>query len=420
MAAEARADRWTEGRRLVRWLPSIAILVPAVLSLAAWSLPVTRDGLSGYFERAPFSGWGVALLVAWYASLALVAQFAYSRGLRQGGLDGLTRVSVLEVHRVACVVGLFGTAWAYWVATGGSVSQLLELWRTQQFNTLRAGFEYGVGVPTLRYATILAAALTLVHLATRGKPRVLDAASLIGLIATAFLASRLAVVAAMFAAVIVLAASRRRLPAPRLGTVLITVLAAVALFTALNYSRNAGTYREAGVTSPLTMAAINAQSYLATPTQVSLGLSSLAMDKAFDPDLGGGASLEILLPTYTPGDPASAQAPRTPIHSLVEHNPALTTNGAFTSLLHETGWGALLVAIGAVGVAAWGAARFLSSEGIGPAIAGVILYGLAELWRIFLLQQGVLHFLVLIGVAALCLGILRGPRRPPVRARARG
>lgn len=402
----------------IRWLPALVIMLPACLSLAAWSGPIAAHGLSGYFSRAEATPWGVALVVAWFGSLVAAAQIGFTRGRRQGSLESLARVPVIEAHRWICAIGLLGTGWAFWLATGGSVSKIAELWRTQQFNTLREGFEYGVGVPTLRYATILAGALSLAHLARRRRPRVVDALSLIGLVAASFLASRLTVIAAIFIAVTILltGGSVRR---PRLSAILIGALAAILLFTALNYSRNAGTYREKGVGNPFAMAAVNAQSYLAAPTQVTLGFATLVMEGQINPETGDLGSAEVLLPTYAqPGSgtttsqrPAGGHggAPASSISSVVEVSPALTTNGAFSQLLYRSGWATLAFAVLAVCVAAWGAGRFLASPGIGPAIAGVLLYGLAELWRIFLFNQGILHFLVLIGVVALIVGKLRQP-----------
>jgi hypothetical protein len=391
----------------VRALPALVIVLPALLSLAAWLGPVADHGLTGYFTRSHVTPWGVALVIAWFGSLIAVAQFGFARGRRQGPLAPLGRVSVDEVHRWTCAVGLFGTGWAYWVASGGSVSRIVELWKTQQFNTLRQGFDYGVGVPTLRYATILAGALTLVHLFRRGRPRLVDALSLVGLIATSFLASRLAVTAAVFIAVTVFFASGR-VRRPRISTVLIGVLVGVALFSALNYSRNAGTYREKGVDNPVAMAAVNAQSYLAAPTQVTLGFATLVMEGRISPPAGGLESAEVLLPTYASPEPAGRVRSGS-ISSVVEVSPSLTTNGAFTSLLFQEDWAKLIAALVAVGFAAWAAGRFLVSGSIGPAIAGVLLYGMAELWRIFLFNQGILHFLVLIGIVALVVGKLREP-----------
>ncbi len=392
-------------------LPTVVILAPAALSLLAWWGPVAPNGLSGYYARAAVSPWGVALVIAWYGSLIVVAQTGFSLGRRQGGFISLRAVSIEEVHRWTCVVGLVGTAWAYWVATDGSPSRILDVWRTQQFNTLRAGFEYGVGVPTLRYATILAGALTLVHLAGRGRPRAIDVLSLLGLVGTAFLASRLALVAAIFVAItIVLARGTFRRIRP--GALLVGVVLILALFTALNYSRSAGTYRDAGVTNPVAMAALNAQAYLAAPTQVTLGFSSLVMDGDLDPARGGLESLSTALPSYAQSLEGSP-APTTSISRIVEVSPTLSTNGALPGLLYDGEWASLLVALGMAGLASWGAARFLLSGGVGAAFAGVLLYGLTELWRIFLFNQGILHFLILIGVAAVLIGRAREYRMLP-------
>jgi hypothetical protein len=404
-------------RWYLRYLPALAILAPAVLSLCAWLAPASPGGLTGYYSRAPVTGWGIALVLAWFGSVVAVAQIAFARGRRTGALASLTRVSVAEVHRWACAVGLIGTAWAYWIASDGSPSRVVDLWRTQQFNTLRQGFDYGVGVPTLRYATILAGALTIVHLVGRNRPRPVDLLSIVGLVGTSFLASRLAVTAALFTAAVVLLAAPR-LRRPRLGTAIIAAGLIVVLFTALNFSRNAGTYEDSGITNPFAMAAVNAQSYLAAPTQVTLGLATLVMEDRIEPATGGAASVGILLPTYanrvSPGGQGGS------LSSVVDVAPSLTTNGALPELLYHHSWASLLAALLAVAAVAWGAGRFLVSAGVGPAVAGILVYGLAEIWRIFLLNQGIFHFLVLIGIAAVVVGKLREPTGAAETASAGG
>lgn len=401
-ASASPAPRWH-----IRSLPAVAILGPALLSLAAWLAPIAPAGLTGYFDRADVTLWGIGLVVAWYGTVVSVAQVGYTRGRQRGGMASLERVSTSSVHWATCILGLIGTAWAYWVASGGSLSRIVTLWRTQQFNTLRAGFEYGVGLPTLRYAAIIAGALSIAHLVQRGRVRRVDILSLLALIAASFLASRLTITAAVFAALIVLV-NAEAIHRPRLGTLIAGVLALVTLFVALNYSRNAGTYEAAGVRNPVSMAAVNAQAYLAAPTQVSLGFATLVMSSGYSPQVGDSESLGILLPTYANRLGGSGEADRS-ISSVVEVSPSLTTNGALPDLLFRGSWTSLLAALAAIGLAAWGAGRFLSSEGVGPVVGGVIIYGFAELWRIFLFNQGILHFLVLVGIASVVVGKLREP-----------
>jgi hypothetical protein len=105
---------------------------------------------------------------------------------------------------------------------------------------------------------------------------------------------------------------------------------------------------------------------------------------------------------------------------VVDVAPSLTTNGALPELLYHHSWASLLAALLAVAAVAWGAGRFLVSAGVGPAVAGILVYGLAEIWRIFLLNQGIFHFLVLIGIAAVVVGKLREPTGAAETASAGG
>jgi hypothetical protein len=400
---------------LIAALPAALILVPVVISLGVWLLPTNPAGLSGFIERARPTSAGIVLILAWLGCAVLVASVAFSSGRRGGPLRSLSFVSVDEFHLAACAIGAVGTGWIYWSVTGGDLDTFISIWTNQEFTRFRSEFDYGVGVSTGRYASVLAGGLSLARLFTGQRMRRLDVASFVVLAATVLLNSRIAALMALSAAaVVVLAGTRRRVRWTRIGVATSLV---VALFVLANYSRSATFYEAYGVGNPVRMATLNAQSYLATPTQVTLATSGAAMDGSALPPVTVAGALAPVLPPYIT-KAAGIPPPEAAAVSNVEHlyqgsvdlSINLTTNGTMIDLLMTYGWWALVSALAVIAVAIWLAGRFVVSGPIGAAIGGVLLYGLAETWRVFLFNAGSVHFVVLMGVGAATVGMLRAHR----------
>jgi hypothetical protein len=413
------ADRGREaaprGRHALR-IPALLILGPIGISFLVWLLPPSPTGLTGFYEHAPVSLAGLALVGAWLGCAVMIAAVAMSRGFARGPFPDLRRVSLDEFHVAVCVIGAIGTAWVYWSVTGGQLGTLVTIWQEQDFTLFRYNFDYGVGVATGRYASILAGGLSIARIFSGKSMRLLDWASLLVLVSTVFLNSRISLLFALFTAAAVLACDRRW-SSVRTGRIAIAAVAAVALLVATNYSRNAERYEERGIDSPLEMAWVNAQAYLATPTQVTVAVSAAAMDGRAEPPTAGDAFLSPLVPPYVSKRVFDDSRPDPWGLSLDERYqgtvdllPDLVTNGAAIDLLMLYGWWALIGAFLNLALFAWFAARLLLSGPVGAAVSGALLYGFAELWRIFLFNSGQFHFIALIGVCAIGVGRLRRPK----------
>ncbi len=403
-------------RRLIGALPAILVLAPLALSVAAWLLPTNPAGLTGFVDRAGTTAAGLVLIVAWRGCVVLLASTAFARGRAAGGFGSLRFVTVREFHIATCVIGAIGTGWIYWSVTGGSLSTLVSIWAQQDFTRFRFEFDYGVGVSTGRYASVLAGGLSLARLFTGARLRALDWASFAVLVATALLNSRISALMAIFAAgAVILFSDTARVRPLRV----VAALTAVAvLFVVANYSRSATFYEQHGIRNPVQMAAMNTQSYLATPTQVTLATSAAAMDDSAIPPTSAEGTVAPVLPPYLTkaiGIPAPESTETNNIETLyqdsVDLSISLTTNGALIDSLMTYGWGALLTTLGLITVMMWLAGRFTTSGPIGAAVGGVLLYGLAETWRVFIFSAGSLHFTVALGLAAAAVGSVRSRAR---------
>jgi hypothetical protein len=402
----------TGRERVIGGLPTALLLVPVGVSLGVWLLPPNPAGLTGFIERTGVSLPGLVLISSWFACAAVLASGAFSRGRRAGRIPGLDHVGVDEFHIVACIVGAIGTGWIYWSVTGGSLDTLVSIWTQQDFTRFRSDFDYGVGISTGRYASVLAGGLSLARLFTGARLRLLDWASFFVLIATALLNSRISALMALSAAgAVILFSPGSRVRPLRIAAALVAV---AVLFVLANYSRSASFYEAHGVQDPLHMAAMNTHSYLATPTQVTLAVSSAAMEGSAIPPQSPGGTLAPALPPYLTkaiGMPIPESTETDNIETFyqesVDLSISLTTNGALIDSLMTYGWGALVTALVVIAFAMWLAGRFTSSGPIGAVVGGVLLYALAETWRVFIFNAGSIHFVIFMGLAAAVFGSLR-------------
>jgi hypothetical protein len=399
--------------RYALFIPAVLVLVPIAISFVAWSFPPHRSGLTGFIDRAVVSWPGLLLVGSWAACVVLVATIAFGASLSRGPIQALTNVRTGEFHVAALVLGTIGTASIYWSVTGGNLGTLVTIWSGQDFDNISYEFEYGAGISTGRYGAVLAGGFTIAHL-LRGRPlRTIDAASILLVVATTFLNARITVAMAIVVALSILAFSGERPRLPRTAIILSAVAVSTIMVVA-NYSRNGDIYKERGVESPIEMTLVNAQAYLATPTQFTVGVSDALMDGRARPSGSAEMALAPILPptiVKTFGGPEPLDVGTTVFsryQGVIGYSLEYTTNGAAIDLLMVYGWwawpGALLMAAAMI----WVAGRFAVSGEIGAAVAGAVLYGLVEIWRVWILNAGSMNFILVMGFGAVAVGALRG------------
>ncbi|WP_155865198.1 hypothetical protein [Gryllotalpicola ginsengisoli] len=167
---------------------------------------------------------------------------------------------------------------------------------------------------------------------------------------------------------------------------------AFAVLTVTNYSRNALWYGDRGVTNPLQMNFYQIAAYLGAPAQatvgVAQGISSRTLLVPTDPILG----LERVLPTMLIPDSA-LPAPVYRIHVDVASN--LTTNSAFADVFGSVGWWGLVFVLLILFFAGLVCGVFSRYQSVVASGGAVVVYAIAETWRIELFRQGIFWFLLL-------------------------
>lgn len=388
--------------------PHLMVLPPVVLSFVAWSLPLGSGVRRGFTTREDITWVAILALAAWYATIVTAASAGFRVGRSVRPFQSIERVDDRDFYRWFTLLALVGTLYAYWLAVHTDFHLIFNAVRHHTFNELRKTVPYSSGPATLRYASMVSGAIAIHRLVWLRKFAVVHVLNVFLLLATAALASRLSLV---LAAVLTLALAARSGGRLSRRSVIVLLAAVFVALTALNYTRNANFYSTRyHVTNPIVMNLYESLAYLGAPMQASIGVVN--HDSEFPPrssDVGVESMLFNGLPTYVHASGETAVASASEYRDVVEVDPSLSTNSAFAAMYPPMG----LAAFGFIAFASFLAAALAGHasayRNVFYLVAAIVAYTFAELWRIFLMNFGVTHALVL---AFLLLPALRALRHP--------
>jgi hypothetical protein len=382
--------------------PHTLLLAGAVLSFLAWAIPwggAIPAGLRGFAHAEPWTLDGTLFLLGWYAFFFAVALGGFVLGRRIPVLRRADRVPWESFYVFLTIVGIAGTAYAYGYVFAKSPHAISQAFLHHHFNAVRYVLPYSAGIPTLRYATSLAGAIAIFELG-RGRFRAIHVVNVLVLLLAAAIASRASLI---IAAIVVAGLAARHFAGMHVrarAAVGVALLGLVALFlvlTLLNFSRNADFYRGYGVSDPLVMNVDETVRYVGIPFQVSMAVSNHVSKWPAAPSSAVPGIRVFALPTYASKKvPRSVARGETRYEKVVAIPVSQTTNsvlamayGVFGALAFPILGLAVLVACVIAGAASrYRSYLFLASL--------VVAYCLAEWWRTYVLNQGIVQFLVLV------------------------
>lgn len=360
--------------------PHVIVFVSILASFLAWAFPsfgYLRKGLVGGYYNVSTSG--ILVAGAWIVLLVGVTYTAYTVGLRlcRPWCQAQRRVP-LEGYTPYLILSLLGWAGVLYVlqnVVGAyGLGGVIEVLRNSDANALKAALydNYSIGLPSLRYVTILSGALALYHLVHR-RYVLLSLVNLLALGCVAIISSRLAVVATIVTALPLIAGSTNtlRLRGWHLalgGSVLFVLL------SALNWTRNGNFYRDFGINNWLAAGFSEILAYVGSAFQGFLAAATLR-------DVLVGKDY-LSLPPY------------------IKVSPELSTNSALLQLITEGGvlwafsFGAMICAAAALAAAF----AYKNRYSFFYLLYGPLVYSFAELWRIYLFGQGIIKALIIIAV----------------------
>ena len=398
-SVRARARRHVTLESAVR--PHTLLLAGAILSFLAWAIPwggAIPAPLRGFAQKEPWTLEGALFLLAWYAFFFVVAFGGFQLGRRIPVLQRAERVPWESYYVFLSILSLVGTAYSYAYVLAKSPHAISQAFLHHQFNAVRLVLPYSSGPQTLRYASSLAGAIALFELARRHF-RLVHVANVLLLLLAAAIASRASLIITAIA-VAGLAArhlhTARLRPRKILGTLLLGLVALFLVLSLLSYSRDADFYRSYGVRDPLVMNVDDIVRYVGIPFQAAIAVSNHVSKWPAAPASATAGARVFLLPTYVSKSvPASVSKGENRYATVVAIPASQTTNsvlaltyGVFGALAFAVLGFAVLVA----GVIAGHASRYRSYL----FLAGlVVAYCLAEWWRTYVLNQGIVQFLIL-------------------------
>jgi hypothetical protein len=424
-----------ELRRILH--PAVLFVAPVMASFLAWSVPGSSTALRGFTHRSELAPGGVALLVGWYLLCAAILVFAYRVGAATpppATLERYTTDPALErrLFRLLWVLATVGVGYA--LIKAATTVDVLAVLRGGTANELTAALDGQAGVATLRYAAALALPVG-VYLWRQGAVRLPEVVwSAVLLAVDAVFASRLAILMALVVFAF-LHRARRPEARVRIRTVAIAVLVLMTALTLLNSLRNENYYAAHGVSSPLAANGYQLLTYVGSPFQVSLGVADAIAAGRYPDQYTAAHATGLWMPTFLRGPAATEQSadnaetrraqgtefafstdslPRGQERyaSSVDVADSLTTNSAFADVLSDFGyWGLLGLALtlGVVGLFLGHLAQYRSVIAAG---AGIVGYGVAEMWRTYLFSQGIVVFLLVAVLGgAVALSVLSPARR---------
>ncbi len=363
--------------------------------------------LRGFLERSTISPPGVTVLLAWYLTVVFVTTLGWRVGsATKPSPDLVARTWRPEFERrfflLTFATAAAGVGYAYYtIVTSTSIIDALT---SQTGNAFTNALSGRAGLETLRYATIIAAPVSIYLWRKKviGLPFVIAAVGL--LVLNSLIASRLALLMATTVYVAIsstagLGKPRKQRQVPRIVVIGLIALIAFATLTTLNFVRNGNYYRAAGVTNPVAMNLYQAGSYLAVPAQVQLGVAHAAMAGNFQRMGSPVGSLAAIQPTFLVQNKVrkdDAQPENSEYGYSVSFASNFTTNSVFADVYSQLGLWGLVYCIFAYAGAGYLFARFMLYGPVVAGAGGVVAYCLLEVWRIQLLSQGIVIFLILL------------------------
>ncbi|MDF2048841.1 hypothetical protein [Arthrobacter sp. Cr_A7] len=262
-------------------------------------------------------------------------------------------------------------------------------------NNLSEPLKDGAGLATLRYTTVIAAPFALVLWLKKRTSLLLVAWNLILLLLSSLFSSRMSLLMAVVVFVFLYAHIN---PGVRIRPVRMILFASAifAVLGVLNFFRNAKYYASYDIDNPALMNWYQILTYLGSPFQVSGGVSSAIFAGTF-PSRGSYIdSIVIMVPTFfQEKDGAIVVGSDARYANQVDVAGSLTTNSAFADIYNVYGLSGLiwsLLAVFVAGIIYGHCKQYKSGMALG---AGLSLYLLAEYWRIFLFNQGIVVYLFL-------------------------
>lgn len=363
-------------------------------SFLAWVFP-DFDGQvrKGFTYPYPIDTYGVIMCVLWLATILICSFSGFKIGsklhLQTKTLNDRVSIDSFRPYLMISFIAYLGIMYVFFqLIKSLGISGIISAISDGQANTLKNTLydSYSVGIVSLRYLAIPAAALGFYHIINR-RYIFLSILNVLSLMLLAIISSRLSLIFAIFTALpIFLFKLNLRITKRAMITAIVVMFHVLA---ALNYSRNISFYRTIGIDNFYAAGFSEIVTYIGSPFQGFLATGQLG-------DRLQGAS-----------DVAASNATGVSLE--------LSTNSAFLELTRGAGvlQAFLTIALSTLFGSFIMGVALKNKENLLFLLFGAVGYCFAETWRIYLFGQGIVYTIVvmLVAVTLWCIYI------PPLRRR---
>ena len=378
-------------RRLLK--PYNITIITMMMSFVAWLLPF--NGRKGFILRESMSFYTVLVIILWYGLIYFSTRLGFSIGLKVPKINCLEVINEKKAYHYITVVAFIGVFFTYSSIFAINNSVIVLIFSNKDSANLLKYIlyqNYSSGLFTFRYASIISGGIALYHILMK-KIAVLDIINLIFLLGTAFISSRMSVLISLLLGFSMYIKDIKYIS---LKKILIVLSLLFMLLTVLNYYRNRSYYiSNYNIKNPVLMNISEILTYLGAPFQVSVGVANQFL-LGIDPSINKSEALVLM------SEPSFLQKGENIVfndnwyRNYVDVDNTLTTNSAFASLYGALGqlsfiyisWVVFIFGLLSSWLSKYKSITFLGGY--------IIIYCYAELWRIFLFNQGIIIFLILL------------------------
>lgn len=359
--------------------PGYVLFITTLLSFIAWVFPSF-----GYFRKGLIGGYysvstsGIFVMIFWFLLLGVASYMSFKVGSRVFHridiADKYAPLSSKFAYYTLSVLGFIGVAYVLLnILSNLSFKDIISLLQNGKANDLKAILydSYRIGFASLRYITILSSAMAIYHLRNK-RYILLSTVNLLSLIFVATISSRLAFICSIYTAGMIMFVSNKQ--KTRLIHLVLIVTLLFVLLCVFNWTRNKNFYEFIGIDNWIDAGFSEIIAYLGSAFQGFLAVVSL------------GNQVESIDFSLLP--------------NLIKVSPELTTNSALLQLTVASGmpYAFLLTFVCLFFAGLLVSFAYKNKSNYFLLVAGPLMYSFAEMWRIFLFNQGIIITLVIISL----------------------
>ena len=368
------------------------IILTTTASFLAWIFP-GFDGRvrKGFISPYPVDTYGILICVLWLTTIIVCAFSGFKIGLRlrlqTKILNSRVSIDAFRPYLIISSIAHVGILYVFLQLIGSlGVDGIISAVSGGQANTLKNTLydSYSVGIVSLRYLAIPAAALAFYHIIRR-RYIFISILNILALALLSIISSRLSLIFAIFTALPILVFKLNLRISKR--AVLITFIVMFHLLAALNYSRNISFYRSIGISNFYAAGFSEIITYIGSPFQGFLATGQLGdrLEGTSDVTASNATGVSLELSTNS---------------AFLELTRSAGVLQAFLTAAFSTLFGSFIMGI-----------ALRNKDNLLFLLFGAVGYCFAEIWRIYLFGQGIVYTIVvmLIAVTLWCVYI------PPLR-----